>query len=407
MACNFLDHASAGPFLRYAPNRDLRKRLYFAQIERASKGKLDNSDNIKEILSLREEKAQLLGFDNFANLSLASKMAPNSKAVYDLIEELTQPSISIAKKEMSEIESLAKEIDGIDKLQNWDFSYYSEKLKEKKYSFNDDELRQYFPIDSVLTGLFELATDLFGIKIIKEVNKPEVWSKEVDYYKVVEENGNPISSFFLDAYSRPENKRGGAWVNSCLDKGYYNGKLIDPVCYIVCNFTPPSDSKPSLLSFYEVETLFHEFGHALQQMLTKVEVLDVAGINGVDWDAVELPSQFMENWCYHKATIRKFAKHYETGETIPDSLFEKVSKSKNYLSAYQMLRQLLFAKTDLDLHTSFDVKASKTVFDVYKENAKGVAPLQPEKEDRFLCSFGHILLADIARDTIATNGLKY
>lgn len=385
-----LDHASATPFLKYSPSRDKRKQLYLAQIQKASSGKYDNKKNIEKILELREEKAKLLGFEDFSELSLASKMAPNVDAIYALIDELVVPSKPIAISELKEIEDYAKSLDSIDELKNWDFSYYSEKYKEKKYAFNEEVLRDYFQLDSVLDGLFELASNLFDITIKKQDTRPQVWDDSVEFYKVFNLSNEHIASFYLDPYSRPENKRGGAWVNTCLDKGSYHGKEIIPVAYIVCNFTPASGDASSKLSFYEVETLFHEFGHALQHMLTSVDVLDVAGINGVDWDAVELPSQFMENWCYHKDTIKKFALHFETKAPIPDELFEKIILSKNYLSAVQMLRQLLFAKTDLKLHSSYSKKIDGSVFDLYQKLALDISPMKPLAEDHFLCGFGHI-----------------
>ena len=251
-----LDHASATPFLKYCPNREQRRDLYLAQIQKASSGKYNNKDNIEKILKLRAEKAKLLGFKNFAELSLATKMAPNIEAIYALIDELVEPSKPIARSELQEIENFAKKLDGIDELKNWDFSFYSEKYKEKKFSFNEESLREYFQIDSVLNGLFELAENLFDVKIEKLSHPPQVWDSKVDFYKVSNSSNEQIASFYLDPYSRPENKRGGAWVNTCLDRGFYKGKRILPVAYIVCNFTPPTDNKPSKLSFYEVETLF-------------------------------------------------------------------------------------------------------------------------------------------------------
>ena len=262
-------------------------------------------------------------------------------------------------------------------------------MREQRYSYTDDELRPYFPFETVLNGLFQLLGRLFDVTIQPQTDV-SVWHPDVRFYRVHDVSGVHIASFFLDPYSRPENKRGGAWMGDCLGRRIVNGHVQLPVAHLVCNQTPPHGETPSLMSFREVETLFHEMGHGLQHMLTKVDFADCAGINGVEWDAVELPSQFMENWCYHQPTLVSLTRHYQTGEPIPDSLFEKVRAAKNFRAGSMTLRQLLFGMTDLTLHSDYDPDGPETVHELNRRLSQqtSVLPLLPE--DRTLCSFQHI-----------------
>ena len=387
-----LDHPSFGPFMENSKSRSHREELYLAFITRASEGKLDNQETINQILQLRKEQASILGFSCYADLSLASKMAENVDQVYKLAEDLKGPSQKRAKEELKEVKAYAEKEGGLDPkdFKQWDATFWAKRLQEKKFSYTEEELKPYFSFSEVCKGLFDLAHNLFSITVKEEVNK-DVWDEHVTYYNVFDENKNLIASFYLDPYARPNNKRGGAWMNDCtIRRMDSKGDIERPVAYLVCNFTPPSASEPSLLTFREVETMFHEFGHGLQHMLTTINYTDASGINGVDWDAVELPSQFMENWCYHKKTLLGMARHYKTGEVLPEEYYQKLVDSKNYMAATGTLRQLHFALLDMHLHHDFDPHGSKTVFDLQKEIANDVLVSPTHAKDRFLCSFSHI-----------------
>ncbi len=391
-----LDFPSAGPFLKYAENRELREKLYRAMVSKASAGDLDNHPHIDRILELRQQKAQILGFDNYAELSLARKMAPNVDAVETLMEELRQVSYEAAKNELAELKAFA----GQDDLKHWDISYWSEKQREAKFEFKAEELRPYFPLPRVLEGLFGLAQRLFSVKITAADGQAPVWHEDVRYFEIEDESGQAIANFYLDPYSRPAEKRGGAWMNDCIGRAKLT---VDdkpftrlPVAYLVCNQTPPVDGKPSLMTFGEVETLFHEFGHGLQHMLTHVDYSGAAGINNVEWDAVELPSQFMENWCYHRETLFGMAKHYETGETLPEHYYQKLLAARTYMSGSAMLRQLHFSLLDIELHAKYQPGGEETPEDVRNRLAKTTTVMPPLPEDSFLCAFGHIFAGGYA-----------
>ncbi len=293
------------PFMEHARRRDLREKLYRAFVTRAALGDLDNAPLIDRILALREEKAGLLGYASYAEVSLASKMAPGVDAVEKLLRELREAAHPRAKGELAELTEYArkKTDDGKLELSLWDVPFWAERLREERYAYTEEELRPYFALPRVLDGLFGLARRLFGVKIRAADGETPVWDPSVRFFRVADEEGRDIAAFYLDAYSRPANKRGGAWMNNALDRKRTVAGLRLPVAYLVCNQTPPVGEKPSLMTFQEVETLFHEFGHGLQHMLTRIDYVDAAGINNVEWDAVELPSQFMENWCFHAATI--------------------------------------------------------------------------------------------------------
>jgi oligopeptidase A len=393
-----LDYPSYVPFMEHSTQRHLREKVYKAFVGRASSGEQDNSGNIEKILALRQEMAEILGFESYADLSLASKMAPNVAAVEGLLESLRQVSLPAAKNERQELQSFAQSQDAsVTELQPWDASFWAERLREQKYDFNDEELRPYFPLEQVLSGLFRLADRLFGIKVTAADGQAPLWHPDVRYFQV-QRDGEPIAFFYLDPYSRPAEKRGGAWMDDCIGRAKFTDAtgVRLPVAYLVCNQTPPVDGKPSLMSFSEVETLFHEFGHGLQHMLTTVDYAGAAGIRNVEWDAVELPSQFMENWCYHRPTLLSMGKHYETGEPLPDHYYDKLVAAKNFMSGSAMLRQIHFSWVDIALHHSYKANAGRTANDLRLELAKTTTVVPPIPEDRFLCSFGHIFAGGYA-----------
>lgn len=391
-----LDYPSYVPYLKYATNQELREKLYKAFVSRAADGDFDNRGNIDRILALRKEKANILGFANFAELSLAKKMATDVAAVQQLQEDLRGASYDAAMKEFEELKTFA----GQEDLKHWDVSYWAEKQREAKFDFNEEELRPYFSLPKVLDGLFSLANRIFGVTIKAADGQASVWHEDVRYFQIADENGKEIAFFYLDPYSRPAEKRGGAWMNDCIGRAKITveGKTETrlPVAYLTCNQTPPVDDKPSLMTFGEVTTLFHEFGHGLQHMLTTIDYPGAAGINNVEWDAVELPSQFMENWCYDRATLFGMAKHYQTGETLPEEYYQKLVAAKNYMSGSGMLRQLHFGMLDMELHSNYQPGGAETPNDVRDRLAKTTSVLQPIPEDNFLCSFGHIFAGGYA-----------
>jgi len=392
-----LDIPSYVPFMQHATNRSLRKKLNKEFSTRASKGTFDNSPLISKILKLRKEKAQLLGFDSFASLSVTRKMASKVASVDKLLEELRSASFNAAQDELSELKQFAKNCGYKEELELWDVSFWTERMREKKFNFTDEDLKPYFPLPNVLKGLFSLVEQIFDIKVTEADGEASVWNDDVRFFHINDQGGERIASFFLDPYNRPENKRGGAWMDSCVDRGSFTSGHKTPVAYLVCNSTPPVGETPSLMSFREVETLFHEFGHGLQHMLTKIDEPQVSGINGVEWDAVELPSQFMENWCYHKKTLLGLAKHYQTGEVLPDELFEKLSAARNYMAANQMLRQIRFAMTDIELHHRYEPGDDpQPVFDIAYAISKTTSVIEPSPDDRMLCSFSHIFAGGYA-----------
>ncbi|MDF0553727.1 M3 family metallopeptidase [Kamptonema sp. UHCC 0994] len=397
-----LDFPSYGPFMQHSTRRDLREKLYKAFMSRASSGELNNWPLIDRILELRKEKAALLGFSSYAELSLASKMAPNVEAVEALLEELRGASYDAAIKDLENLKAFAatKGSPEAQDLKHWDISFWAERQREEKFAFSAEELRPYFPLPQVLDGLFTLVNRLFGVTVTAADGEAAVWHEDVRYFQIADEQGNAIAYFYLDPYSRPTEKRGGAWMDECIVRA----KIIDvdgqktrlPVAYLVCNQSPPVDGKPSLMNFIEVETLFHEFGHGLQHMLTKVDHPGAAGINNIEWDAVELPSQFMENWCYDRATLFGMAKHYETGETLPEHYYQKLLAARNYMSGSGMLRQLHFSLVDIELHHRYQPGGEESVTDIRNRIAKTTTVLPPLPEDSFLCAFGHIFAGGYA-----------
>ncbi|PNW65522.1 UNVERIFIED_CONTAM: peptidase M3 [Euhalothece sp. KZN 001] len=390
-----LDFPSFVPFLKHSKRRDLRETVYRSFITRASEGDLDNQPIIERILKLRKEKAHILGFDNYAQLSLARKMAPSVEAVETLLEELRQASYEAAISEHEELKAFARSKGASYDLKHWDINYWAERQREEKFAFNAEELRPYFSLPQVLEGLFGITQHLFGVTITAADGEAPVWHEDVRYFHIQDDQGNPVAHFYLDPYSRPAEKRGGAWMDECLNRGKMKtetGELKTrlPVAYLTCNQTPPVDGEPSLMTFEEVETLFHEFGHGLQHMLTQVDYSQAAGINNVEWDAVELPSQFMENWCYHRPTLFSMAKHYQTGESLPEEYYQKLLAARNYRSGSMMLRQLHFSFLDLGLHAHYDPDREETPAQVRDRVAKTTTVVPPLPEDAFLCGFGHI-----------------
>ena len=396
-----LDYPSYIPFMQHATNSELREKLYKAFLSRASEGKLDNNPNIDRILELKKEKANILGFNTFAELSLARKMAPSVAAVDQLSEELRVASYDAAVKEFAELKAFAAKSDPkYADLKHWDTSYWAEKQKEAKFKFNAEELRPYFPLPRVLEGLFGLVKRIFGVTIVAADGETPVWQEDVRFFRVDNEQGEAIANFYLDPYSRPAEKRGGAWMNDCVGRATMTveGKTSTrlPVAYLICNQTPPVDDKPSLMTFGEVTTLFHEFGHGLQHMLTTIDYVGASGINNVEWDAVELPSQFMENWCYDRPILFGMAKHYQTGETLPEEYYQKLLDSKNYMSGSGMLRQLHFGMVDIALHHNYQPGGELTPRDIRNKIAETSTVLKPLPEDNFLCAFGHIFAGGYA-----------
>ena len=391
-----LDYPSYVPYMKYSTNREWREKLYKAFVTRASSGELDNRSIIRQILKLRQEKAALLGFNSYAELSLARKMAPDVEAVEQLLEELRQASYDAAVEELDDLKAFA----GTDDLKHWDISFWAEKQREAKFDFTAEELRPYFSLTRVLDGLFGLAKRIFGVTITTTDGEAPVWHEDVRYFRVADEAGETIAHFYLDPYSRPGEKRGGAWMNDCIGRAKIlkASQLVTrlPVAYLVCNQTPPLDGKPSLMTFDEVQTLFHEFGHGLHHMLTQVDYLGASGINNVEWDAVELPSQFMENWCYERPTLMGMAKHYETGETLPEHYYQKLLAARHYMSGAAMLRQLHFSLVDLELHYRYSPDGAETPEQMRDRLAQTTAVMPPLEDDHFLCSFGHIFAGGYA-----------
>ena len=390
-----LDGPSAMPFLQHCRAPHLREKLYRAFVTRASEGELDNSPLINEILELRRERAVLLGFDTFAEMSVATKMASvaDVESMFDL---LRQASWDAGQSDLADLQELARESGQEQPLCHWDLAFWAERLREQRFDLTDEQLRPYFPLERVLDGLFDLAGRLFGITVEPADDEAPIWHEDIRFFRVLAESGQPAAYFYLDPYSRPEDKRGGAWMDECLSRRLVAGQLQLPIAHLVCNGTPPVGDRPSLMTFREVETLFHEFGHGLQHMLTTVDHADASGISGVEWDAVELPSQFMENWCYHRETLMGIARHFETNEPLPETLFENLRRARNYRAGSLMLRQLNFGMLDMYLHHQYDPAGDETVLDAQQRIAASTSPLEPLPENRFLCGFQHIFAGGYA-----------
>ena len=386
-----LDFPSFYPVMTYCNNRELRREVYEAFVTRASDqgpdaATWDNTPVMAEILKRRHALAQLLGFDNYAERSLATKMARSTDEVLEFLNQLAAKSKPQAEKEIAELKAFVKDEHGVDDLQAWDIGYYSEKLRQKQYDISPETLRPWFPVDKVVPGLFRVTEKLFDVQI-EEHADVETWHEDAKAY-CISRNGQPIAWFYLDLFAR-QGKRGGAWMADCRVRWRdMRGKLQLPVAFLTCNFTPPVDGKPSLLTHDEVTTLFHEFGHGLHHMLTQVEVMDVSGINGVAWDAVELPSQFMENWCWDPEGLAHISGHYQTGEALPQDKLDMMLAAKNFQSGMMMARQLEFSLFDFELHATHG--DGRSVLEVLEHIRDEVSVMRPPAYNRFPNSFAHI-----------------
>ncbi len=388
-----LDIPSYLPVLSYCENEKLRREMYEAFVTRASdqgpgKGQWDNSEIIHEILTLRKERAELLGFRNFAELSLATKMAQDTDQVIGFLTELAEKSKPAAEKEFAAICEFAQNEFDVKEINAWDVNFYAEKLKEHRFSISEEKLRPYFPEPTVLSGLFEVVRRLYDIEI-EETKNIETWHEDVTTYNITKE-GITIARFYLDLYARA-NKRGGAWMDDCrVRRITAKGETQLPVAYLTCNFSAPVGGNPSLLTHTEVVTLFHEFGHGMHHMMTKVTCAPVSGVNGVAWDAVELPSQFMENWCWQKEALAFISAHFKTGESLPAEMLEKLLAAKNFQSAMMTVRQLEFALFDFRLHLEFDPNLDDQVQTILNEVRNDVAVVPAPEFSRFQHGFSHI-----------------
>ena len=386
------------PVMQYADNRALREKMYRAYGTRASefgKADWDNTALMDEIVKLRGEEARLLGFANFGELSLASKMANSPQQVVEFMRELAQRARPFAEKDLAELREFARTELGIDDpstslgtgLKSWDVGYASEKLREQRYAFSEQEVKQYFPEDAVLPGMFKLVETLYGLRI-KQGSAP-VWHGDVRFFDIRNQQNQLVGQFYLDLYAR-NSKRGGAWMDDVITRRRLASGIQTPVAYLNCNFSPPVGGKPAVFTHDEVITLFHEFGHGLHHLLTEVEDLGVSGINGVEWDAVELPSQFMENFCWEWDVVHGMTRHVETGKVLPRALFDKMLAAKNFQSGLQTLRQIEFSLFDMLMHSNFEAGGGKSILQLLDEVRAEVAVLIPPAFQRFPHSFSHI-----------------
>ncbi len=384
------------PVMQYADHRPLREELYRAYVTRASefgKPEWDNTGLITRILALRQEAARLLGYDHYADVSLATKMAQSPTQVLDFLHELARRARPFAERDLAEVQAFAREQLGLEEVAVWDIPYVSEKLREARYGFSDEEVKQYFPETAVLPGMFKVVETLYGLKI-HETHAP-TWHRDVRFFNLTDQTGQLIGQFYLDLYARKD-KRGGAWMDDAITRRRTQEGIQTPVAYLTCNFSAPVGSKPALLTHDEVITLFHEFGHGLHHLLTRVEELGVSGINGVEWDAVELPSQFMENFCWEWEVLRHMTRHVDTGAPLPRDLYDRMLAAKHFQSGMQTLRQIEFALFDMHLHYDFDPAGGKTVLELLDEIRQRVAVVIPPDYNRFPNNFSHIFAGGYA-----------
>jgi oligopeptidase A len=378
------------PVMQYADYRALRERVYRAYVTRASEFGMpewDNSPLINEILLLRRELARLLGFESYAQYSLEPKMAESPRQVLDFLGQLAARARPYAERDLREVAEFARAELGIASLEAWDLAYASEKLRARRYSFSDQEVKQYFPETRVMPGMFKLVETLYGLKI--EPATAPVWHPDVRFYSIRDRAGDLVGQFYVDLYARPS-KRGGAWMDETLARRLKDGRVQKPVAYLNCNFSPPMGGKPALFTHEEVNTLFHEFGHGLHHLLTRVDYLGVSGINGVEWDAVELPSQFMENFCWEWDVLAPMTAHVDSGAPLPRALFDRMLAAKNFQGGMQTVRQLEFALFDLHLHHDHDPSGPKSALDLLDEVRRRVAVVRPPEYNRFPHNFSHI-----------------
>ena len=394
-----LEFPSYYPVITYANDEALRREVYEAYVTRASDcgphaGRWDNSEVMAEIVSLRQEMARLLGFASYAEYSLARKMAPGTGKVVEFLEDLAARSLPVARAELDELRAFARDTHGKKDLQAWDIPYYAEKLRQAKHEVSQEALRPYFPVPRVLAGMFRVVERLFGLSI-ERADGVDTWHPSVEFYRIRGADGELRGQFFLDLYARAH-KRGGAWMDECRIRKRAGTEVQIPVAYLVCNFTPPVGGKPSLLTHDEVTTLFHEFGHGLHHLLTRVDYPSVSGINGVPWDAVELPSQFLENWCWEKEALALVSGHVDSGEPVPAELVDRLLDARNFHSGMQMVRQLEFALFDFRLHleqTPLDAKAIQVLLEHVRAQ---VAVVIPPEFNRFAHGFTHIFAGGYA-----------
>ena len=395
-----LDCPSYYAVMTHADDRDLRAELHEAYVTRASDqgpnaGQWDNSEVMEEILALRHELAQLLGYANYAERSLATKMAESPDQVLSFLHDLARRAKPVAEQDLAELTDFAREQHGLDKLAPWDIAYYSEKLRQHKYAISQEDLKPYFPESRVIPGMFEVVRRLYGIQI-KEVDGVETWHPDVRFYEIRDAQGELRGQFYLDLYARAK-KRGGAWMDDCRGRlRRTSGELQTPVAYLTCNLTPPVGDQPALFTHDEVITLFHEFGHGLHHMLTRVDHIGVSGINGVAWDAVELPSQFMENWCWEREALDVITGHYQTGEPLPEDLYQKMYAAKNFQAGMFMVRQLEFSLFDFRLHLEYDPQQGGRIQEMLDQVREEVTVVKPAPYNRFQHGFAHIFAGGYA-----------
>jgi len=387
---------SYGPLMQYAENRDLRERLYRAHVTRASEfgnPELDNTPIILRELRLRKEKARLLGYKSFSEFSLVPKMAESPEAALDFLHDLAARALPHARRDYAELEEFARAELGLKELGAWDVAFASEKLRGKRYAFSDQEVKRYFSEPKVLEGMFRLVETLYGIRIVAD--EAETWHPQVRFFRITDSHGGLIGQFYLDPYSR-ETKRGGAWMDEAITRQRIPGGLRTPVAHLVCNFPAPVGNKPALFTHDEVITLFHEFGHGLHHLLSRVDDLGVSGIRGVEWDAVELPSQFMENFCWERDVLARMTAHVDSGEPLPHTLYDKMLAAKNFQSGMQTVRQIEFALVDMHLHHDYDPSGVKAPLQLLNEIRAKVAVVMPPEYSRFLNNFSHVFAGGYA-----------
>jgi oligopeptidase A len=389
-----LEYPSYMPVITYADDRELRREVYEAFATRASDqgpdaGRFDNGPVMEELLALRHEMAGLLGYANYAELSLATKMARTTREVMGFLHDLALRARKQGERELAELCAFAREQHGMDQLEAWDMAYYSEKLRQQRYSITQEEVKPWFPETCVIPGMFEVIGRVFGVQI-RESGKPvDTWHPDVRFYEIHDKAGGLLGEFYFDLYARPK-KRGGAWMADAVSRMKTGNREQIPVAFMTCNFTPPVGGKPALLTHDEVQTLFHEFGHGLHHMLTRVDYPSISGISGVAWDAVELPSQFMENWCWEKQALALISGHFETGEPLPDELYERMLAARNFQSAMQLLRQLEFSLFDFRIHMDYQPESGGRIYEILQEVRNEVSVMIPPAWNRFAHAFSHI-----------------
>lgn len=374
------------PFIKHAENRALRQQFYTAYINRASAGDFDNRKLIPQILELRQELAHLLGYETFADYRLEENMVGSGKAALAFENDLFEATLPYWHSDLEKLKSYAKDL-GIDKLEPWDVNYVSEKLRKAKFDFDDEALRPFFPLNRVMEGMFQIGEKLFGIKI-KETPNEKVWHEDVKFYDIYDRQGEHIASFYADLFPR-ENKRGGAWMNAFITGQPTEAGFSPHLGLIAANFTPPQDGQPALLTHDEVQTTFHEFGHLLHHCLSRVEVRPLAGTH-VPWDFVELPSQIMENWTWEREALDLFARHVDTGETIPENLFTSMKRARTFMESNAQMRQLSFGTVDLELHIHYQADKDGNVIDYGNKIMERFAIEKHFVQNNFLAAFGHI-----------------